>query len=567
MTTISTLGNPTLLSSADFYPLLSPGLAGRILDEYYDDLNSVFQTSINPFLASDTKEIPDRGIWTYDAIGTNLGTNGYTITQLNYTTSLDPNIYIRYTGNLYNGATDFGNYTRVEYGLLGEDGSGPYISKVTFEGNLLRGNNGIIVGGFYNHIKIEVKDNLFEIFGTLNIDQDGEISGGTVTAYNFTDSAGNAIVATNANIDYRTFDANSFEQFNNTSFGVADLYGSLTSGNETYGATGANTMIGNKGDDTYIVDDTNDVVIETLSLAEGGGIDTVQSSVSYILSNNLDNLLLTGSANINATGNALANTLTGNAGNNELNGGDGNDILDGGEGTDTAVFNSNLADVISISRSKSGEVSITTSEGTDTLVSIELLRFLDGLTTVNALLGDKPVPTFIVNGFPITPTVYTGPVDYLEFQFIGSNSDDIVIGSANNDFINLLDGADAADGGLGDDVLDGGLGSNFLTGGAGNDTFFLDGRSGGITWSTITDFVSAPNYSGDTVNIWGWVDGTSKLLLTQENAGADGYKGATFHYDLNGDNTIDTSITFSGLTVAQIPDVIVFSDNNLLFFG
>jgi Ca2+-binding RTX toxin-like protein len=567
MTTISTAGNPTLLSSADFYPLLSPGLAGRVLDEYYDVLlNPIFQTNINPFLATDTKTI-NGGDWTYVATGTNLGTPNYNITQLNYTTTLDPNIFIRYTGDIYNGATDFGNYSLVEYAIPVSDSSGAYISNVRYEGNILRGNNGIIVGGTYSYIRVEVKGDLFEIFGTLNINQDGEISGGTVNAYNFTDGDGNSIVATNANIDYLTFDANSFEQFNNSSFGVADLYASLTSGNETYGATGSNTMIGNKGDDTYIVDNVGDVITETYSLAEGGGTDTVQSSVSYTLSTNVDNLTLTGATNINATGNNLANSLTGNAGNNELNGGAGNDILNGGAGTDTAVFNSNLADVIGISSSRTGEITITTSEGTDTLISIESLRFLDGSTTVASLLANKPIPDFIVNGTPTTPTVYSGPVSYLEFEFIGSNGNDIVVGSANNDFMNLLDGVDAADGGLGDDVLDGGLGSNFLTGGAGNDTFFSDGRSGGITWSTITDFVSAPNFSGDTVNIWGWNAGTSQLLLQQENAGADGFTGATFHYDLNGDNTIDTSITFSGLTLAQVPDVIVFSDSNLLFFG
>lgn len=123
----------------------------------------------------------------------------------------------------------------------------------------------------------------------------------------------------------------------------------------------------------------------------------------------------------------------------------------------------------------------------------------------------------------------------------------MVTGTDGNDFINLLGGDDAANGGGGDDVLDGGTGSNFLTGGGGgNDTFFLDGRSGATTWSTITDF------SNDEVNIWGWVEGTSQLLSTEANAGTAGYEGATYHYDLNNDGTIDTSITFTGLTENDI---------------
>ncbi len=103
--------------------------------------------------------------------------------------------------------------------------------------------------------------------------------------------------------------------------------------NTLNGGTGADTMIGGLGNDTYVVDNVGDIVTENA----GEGTDLVQAGISYALGANLENLTLTGTGAINATGNGLNNALTGNGGNNVLDGGAGNDAMAGGAGNDTYV--------------------------------------------------------------------------------------------------------------------------------------------------------------------------------------------------------------------------------------
>ncbi|MBL0375471.1 calcium-binding protein [Rhizobium sp. KVB221] len=103
-------------------------------------------------------------------------------------------------------------------------------------------------------------------------------------------------------------------------------------GNDTLlGGAGDDTMVGGQGDDTYFVADSGDVVIEL----KNRGTDTVKASLSYTLGDNVENLTLTGTGDLNGTGNNLANMLTGNAGANTLAGLAGNDILRGGTGADS----------------------------------------------------------------------------------------------------------------------------------------------------------------------------------------------------------------------------------------
>jgi Ca2+-binding RTX toxin-like protein len=97
------------------------------------------------------------------------------------------------------------------------------------------------------------------------------------------------------------------------------------------GGVGADTMVGGLGADRYVVDNALDVVIENA----GEGTDQVLASIAWTLGDNFENLQLTGTANLDGTGNDLVNRLAGNEGANLLRGLGGNDNLLGAGGADT----------------------------------------------------------------------------------------------------------------------------------------------------------------------------------------------------------------------------------------
>jgi Ca2+-binding RTX toxin-like protein/glucose/arabinose dehydrogenase len=96
------------------------------------------------------------------------------------------------------------------------------------------------------------------------------------------------------------------------------------------GGWGADLMAGGTGNDQFRVDDEDDEVVE---LARGG-TDQVTATIDYALPDQVEHLLLAGTA-VTGRGNALANRITGNAQANLLEGGEGADTLVGGQGADT----------------------------------------------------------------------------------------------------------------------------------------------------------------------------------------------------------------------------------------
>ncbi|WP_421731526.1 calcium-binding protein [Brevundimonas sp.] len=117
-----------------------------------------------------------------------------------------------------------------------------------------------------------------------------------------------------------------------------------TAANVINGGKGADTLIGGKGADIYYVDNIGDKVIE----AKETGVDLVYSTVTYSLAGQyVENLTLTGSAAINATGNTLNNLIIGNSGANVISGGAGADTLTGGAGADRFVYASTADSTVS----------------------------------------------------------------------------------------------------------------------------------------------------------------------------------------------------------------------------
>jgi trimeric autotransporter adhesin len=240
------------------------------------------------------------------------------------------------------------------------------------------------------------------------------------------------------------------------------------------GGAGTDKMAGGVGDDTYVVASAGDVVTEGLN----AGTDMVQSSITYKLGANVENLTLTGSA-LNGTGNTLNNILTGNSGNNQLSGlagndtligGDGNDLLLGGLGTDT-VTGGVGDDQITMLVTANNVDTIDAGADTDTLV---LSGVVPGNHVVVVDLSSSTDQVVSIGGTPDN-TLIQKNFENLNASGIGSSVD--VTGSDGDNILVGSNGNDSMTGGLGDDTMIGGLGVDNLQGGTGNDLFLIGSTS------------------------------------------------------------------------------------------
>ena len=241
-------------------------------------------------------------------------------------------------------------------------------------------------------------------------------------------------------------------------------------GNDTLnGGIGKDNMAGGLGDDLYIVDSKLDITTETFTSEQGGGIDTVESSDTRTLGNHLDILTLTGSADINGTGNGLGNTIKGNAGNNLLNGAAGSDSLEGGLGNDTLDGGTGIDD-------------LNGGAGNDTYVidqEADLIYESSGNDTVK-----YNIATSVAKVLTIGSPLFT---DIENITLVGKGLYSVV-GDANNNIIIGNASANTLSGNGGNDTLDGGAARDTLDGGLGNDTYIVD-IAGDITTGLGGDII------------------------------------------------------------------------------
>src|SRR3954451_15841719 len=238
-----------------------------------------------------------------------------------------------------------------------------------------------------------------------------------------------------------------------------NLANSLTGtagGDLLQGFGGADTMSGGAGNDTYIVS-TGDV------LSDSGGTDTVLSDVSWALADGFENLTLTGTGNVAATGNNATNLLVGNSGNNFFNPRGGDDTIQAGAGNDLIRLGGGGVPSY-------GNKVIDGGAGTD---QVEFGGFAK-----SAIVADLAAGTLKGGG-----DAGQGSATLTSIES--------VLGDAFNDQISGSAAAESLAGGAGNDTLDGRGGNDSLTGGAGADTFVFDTAPGTGNVDQVTDFVSA----------------------------------------------------------------------------
>jgi Ca2+-binding RTX toxin-like protein len=240
------------------------------------------------------------------------------------------------------------------------------------------------------------------------------------------------------------------------------------------GGTATDIMLGGLGDDTYVVDGRADIVTESAN----EGKDSIVSSGSYTLPDNIENLDIRANGEATGIGNDLDNVIYGSFGISRLDGGAGNDSLYG-----RGAYDDYLEGGL----------------GND---------FLDGAQGVDSLVGGAGDDTYVVrdsrtqvteaanggNDWVYSTSSFTLADHVDNIQLFGVSDGLTATGNSQNNTLLGDQWVNSLSGGAGDDFLNGGAGADQLDGGGGNDTYILDNAAdtivelngGGTDWVVST---------------------------------------------------------------------------------
>jgi Ca2+-binding RTX toxin-like protein len=336
------------------------------------------------------------------------------------------------------------------------------------------------------------------------------------------------------------------------------------------GGLGADTMYAFGGDDTFVIDNIGDVPVRYNATGKG----TVMSSISYTATIDMNDVFLSGTSAINATGNTLDNTLSGNSAANVLTGLTGNDLyfVTAGdtvveklnEGTDTVSSGASWtlgANLENLTLTGTAAVNGTGNSLNNVITGNSANNVLNGGAGADTLGGGLGNDTYVVDniGDVVTENLSAG-TDLVQSNItytLGANLENLtltgtsVINGVGNAFNNILKGNTAI---------------NTLTGALGNDTYYVtagdivtealnagtDTVSSGVTWVlganienlTLTG-TGAVNGTGNSLN--NIITGNGANNILNGGAGVDTLKGGNGNDSFIGGLGADTLTGGAGL--------------------
>jgi Ca2+-binding RTX toxin-like protein len=403
------------------------------------------------------------------------------------------------------------------------------------------------------------------------VDQDtltlaGNFAGYTVSRASavdtvLTDKSGNAVTVRNVEV-FSFADGNlSLEQ---VQYNVASAFNDTLTGGSgddlINGLAGADTMMGGLGNDTYVIDNFGDVVLES----DDGAIDTLQLALTaagtYTMADLVDNATVTAAATVavNVNGNGWDNRITGNAAANILRGDWGNDTLDGGAGSDKLIGGG-------------GDDVYVVGEAGDVVTELQD----EGDDSVRVSLASYTLTANVERLEYTGTTAFTGIGNALDNVLRGGHGGAKLDGGAGSDRLYGGNGNDSLQGGLGDDTLQGGAGKDTVDGGTDYDVVHLGGEFADYTVSrtSATDTVLTDKAGNvltvRNVEVFRFADGDKMPAEVQFNvvsAYDDVLTGSSGNDLINGLAGADTMMGGLGndtYVIDNLGDVVLESDDGI----